>query len=293
MSRQAQWNNVRLTEKEREREWERKRRNRGSKSDTAMVEARLRQQRYRRGTVGGTGRWLWVCVSALSILEQESFCSPFCLSFSLFENHTIARFPSCLLPSRRRPVRRPPFILSHTSFVVLSSTRSPLDQANPPRRPPATSSPLVPLLPLVLVSRPLSTYLYLFASLHCAIRRVDPRPRTQSPSVPGFYYEIRDSPPASSRFTHTHSPPVYALRTRRRRDIYWQTLRMSDHAGLRISSNIVFSYTLVPCGSNPRAEIRFYYLPRFYHDENLVGIHYLLIRFFFNVMIRLSFKISN
>lgn len=74
----------------------------------------------------------------------------------------------------------------------------------------------------------------------------------------------------------THS--VYVLRTRRRRDIYWQTLRMSDHAGLR-SSNIVFSYTLVPYGSNPRAEMRYAsIISCFYYDENLIGICSLSIK---------------
>lgn len=106
---------------------------------------------------------------------------------------------------RRRSILPAPFILSRTPFVVLSSTRSfrPSESAS---LPSAASSPLV-LFRLVLVSRSLSTYLYLSASLHCAIRCADPRPRTQSPPVPGFYYEIRDSPlppPPSPGFVQVH-----------------------------------------------------------------------------------------
>lgn len=217
---------------------------------TAMVGARLRLQRYR--TAGETGQWLWVCVSALSILEQESFCSPFSLSFSLFENHIIA-FPISpalvVVPS----FPRPSFSLIHLSSFFLRL--NPLDQANPPHYPPrlhllslssASSSSVALYLP-ISISLLLSTALSVAQTLGHVYK---------AHRSPAFItrYEIAPRPRPGSP---TPTRPVYALRTRRRRDIYWQTLRMSDHAGLRISNNIAFSYTLVPCASNPRNETRY------------------------------------
>lgn len=155
--------------------------------------------------------------------------------------------PCCLFVCSRRRCRRPfppsplPSSLVHL-FVVLPSTQSsrPSEFASltPPRSHLPSRSPCP--VPLLLSIYP-PIYPHLYALLHCAIR-ADPRPRTQSPPVPGFYYEIRDSPGLVQ--VHPYSPPdgPCTLRTRRCRDIYWQTLRMSDHAGLRISGNIVLSY---------------------------------------------------
>lgn len=139
-------------------------------------------------------------------MEQESFCSPFSLSFSLFENHTIA-FP-VVVPSFPRPSS------SLIPFVVLSSTRS-SRPSEPASLPSATSSPLV-LFRLVLISRSLSTYLYLSASLQLALSAAQTLGHVhKAHRSPAFItrYEIApappvSSPPASSRFTHTYSPRI-------------------------------------------------------------------------------------
>lgn len=219
---------------------------------------------------------LWVCVSALSILEQESFCSPFSFSFYLFENHTIAFPISPTLPSPLVVVVVPP---SHPfrAFHPLSYTfrRSFFDSILSAKRTrlrlrlslsSATSSPLaLSLSRLVLVSRSLSTYFYL-----SAIRRADPRPRTQSPPVPGFYYEIRDSPPASSRFTHTYfTPYTFAGRRRRAAPSRYTLANFANVGSRRITHLQQYRFFLHP-RSAPRDEIRApYYLVQFYHDEDL------------------------
>lgn len=145
-----------------------------------------------------------------------------------------------------------PFILSRTPFVVLSSTQS--------SRPSAPASA---------------------SASHCPPRLHLPSPRLSSSSL-ALYLPISISPlSAAQTLGHVHkahrspafitryeiaprlrpgSPIPTSPRIRspdgdaapRRRDIHWQTLRMSDHAGLRISNNIAFSYTLAP----RRGEIR-------------------------------------
>lgn len=144
-------------------------------------------------------------------MEQESFCSPFSLSFSPFENHTIAFPISPLL------VVVPSFPRSSSSLVHLSSfflRLNPLDQANPPHCPPrlhlpslssVSSSSLALHLP-IFISPLLSIALSAAQTLghvHKAHRslafitryEIAPRPRPGSP-IP--------------------TRPVYALRTRRR-----------------------------------------------------------------------------
>lgn len=208
MSRQAQWDNVRLTERGRSH---------GSKSDGNGRSATPTTAIPNSGELAGDCGFAY----PLLVYWNRSLSVPLFPSLSIYSKI----IPS---PSPFRLLSRPlvvvvvvllplslsaPFILSRTPFVVLSSTQSsrPSAPASASHCPPRLHLPSLSLSlasSLVLVSRSLSTYFYL-----SAIRRADPRPRTQSPPVPGFYYEIRDSPPASSRFTHTYPHPVYVRRT--------------------------------------------------------------------------------
>lgn len=217
---------------------ERGRRSHGSKSDSNGRSATPTTAIPNSGGLAGDCGFAY----PLLVYWNRSLSVPhFSLSFSLFENHTIA------LPISPAPVVVPSFPRSSSSLVHLSSfflRLNPLDQANPLHCPPrlhlpslssASSSSFALYLP-IFISPLLSIALSAAQTLghvHKAHRslafitryEIAPRPRPGSP-IP--------------------TRPVYTLRTRRRCDIYWQTLRMSDHAGLRISSNIVFSYTLAP-----------------------------------------------
>lgn len=164
------------------------------------------------------------------------------------------------MPSRSLPrLPRPSSSLIHLSSFFLRL--DPLNQASPPHcsprrlHLPSYSSASSASLALYL---PISIYPLLSIALSAAQTLGHVHKAHRSPAFI-TRYEIAPSP-ASSRFTHTYSPRIRSpdATPPRRRDIYWQTLRMSDHAGLRISSNIVFSYTLVPCGSNPsRRDVRY------------------------------------
>lgn len=167
MSRQAQWDNVRLTE-----------RGRGVMVAKATSNGRSATPTTAIPEQRGTGRRLWVCVSALSILEQESFCSPFSSSFYLFENHTIAFPISPTLPS---PLVVVPPSHPFRAFHPLSYTfrRSFFDSILSAKRTrlrlrlslsSATSSPLASSL--ASSPRPrLSLSIYLFLSLRYPPRR--------------------------------------------------------------------------------------------------------------------------
>lgn len=199
------------------------------------VEVQLRTTAIPNGR-GGKGNWpMTLCGFAyplFSILERESLGSP------LFPPTRDSYY------RRRHSFFRPPFTLSRIAF-----RRSSFDSILPAEQ--TRLSPPPPFA-LSLLRRSLSIYLSPLLC-RCAVRRVDPLDRVHK--AHGFYYEIAR---ASSRFTPYLSaafPVPLALRTRRRCDIYWQTLRMSDHAGLRISGNIVLSYGHgSPYRDNPRIE---------------------------------------
>jgi len=242
MSRQAQWNNVWLTERGRSH---------GSKSATAMVGAR-----FPTTAIPNSGGLASDCGFAYPLLVywNRSLSVPLFLSLSLYSKIVPLPSPSLLLSSLSHPFRVL-YSLSYTPFVVLSSTQS--SRLSESASLPSATSSLLALFRLVLIALYLPTIsISLFTSLHCVTTSRRPSATYTKPTGPRLL--LRGSlPPASSRFTHTYTRPVYALRTRRRRDIYWQTLRMSDHAGLRISNNIAFSYTLLaPYGNNPRDRTR-------------------------------------
>lgn len=108
--------------------------------------------------------------------------------------------------------------------------------------------------------------------------RADPRPRTQSPPVPGFYYEIRDSPPPPPRprvQVHPYLLSPYTFSGRAAVAIYIGKLcecRITpDYASPTIP---FFSYTLAP-------RYACCYHLHFYHDVNLTRIYSLSDRNFF------------
>lgn len=169
---------------------------------------------------GETGRWLWVCVSALSILDLGVSPFPF-LSFLLSTRKPYHYVLSTFLSGSRRRRRsfHPPTISLPLSCTFSSSfflRPNPLGQANPPRRSPRFH------LPLVLFRCPclsLSVH-FCLSNLHGTIRRADPRPRTQSPHrSPAFITRYEDSP-ASSRFTRTYSTCTRSSDTTRTAAIY-------------------------------------------------------------------------
>lgn len=171
--------------------------------------------------------------------------APFSPFFSLLETHTIVvvvvRFPALSSPSLVQ------------FFVVL--------RLNPPDR---TNSPLGRPLRFHLPSLSPPSFLYLSISAPLPLRCPPRRPSVAYTKPTGFYYEIRDSPGLVQVYPYlsTSFPPACSLRTRRR-DIYWQTLRMLDHAGLRISDNIGLSYGLAEQGFISRK--REIYIPITFH----------------------------
>lgn len=127
------------------------------------------------------------------------------------------------------------FLLARFNFSVLHS---------------ASASTILFLFLLAFLSAPFSSLFSLLSTFH---PRQDPRPRTQSPTgLLLLLYEIRDSPrpspsPSSLFWSRDPQPPLIASMCAVEThgdvraivcELYWQTLRILDHAGLGMLANI-------------------------------------------------------
>lgn len=208
----------------------------------------------------------------LLVYWNRSLSVPLFPSLSIYSKIIPSPSPFRLLSRLRSSSSSPPltlsapFILSRTPFVVLSSTQS----SRPSAPASASASHCPPRLHLPSLSLASSSSLALYLPISIS-------PLSAAQTL-GHVHKAHRSPAFITRYEiaprlRPGSPIPTSPRIRspdgdtapRRRDIHWQTLRMSDHAGLRISNNIAFSYTLAPRRDEIRAP---YYLVQFYHDED-------------------------
>lgn len=203
-----------------------------------------------------------------SLSLSLSFCSPFLplLLSSRDSYHRRAR-------RRRRSFSHPLSILSHSfsSFFL---------RLNPPSRTNSllAAPPPLPRSHLPSLSSPLcSIYLSLLLR-RCAVRRADPRSRTQS--TPAFItrYEIAR---ASSRFTHTYLPTHTPFPTAGSPDTTPSRYILANFANVgscRITHLRQYRSFLraLPCRSNPHIgkerDVHSYYFSRFYRNKSLAEI---------------------
>lgn len=211
------------------------------------------------GRDGKTGLWpvtVGLRIPLFSILKREIFLGliPF---LSLRTIHRHWRFPSfSLLPSSFSSCSI--YVVVHL-YVDSSSFDPVLSAMRTHTTTPLVSHPLRFHLPFALLSYSTTFCLSLFISVFCPVSFHCAIP-VSSETLGHVYKALPVSLAFITRYKIARSgSPIlllaaysenytYTFRTRRCRTIYivyvytyWQTLRMSDHGGLGISSNIVLS----------------------------------------------------
>lgn len=138
----------------------------------------------------------------LLVYWNKSLSVPrFPLSFSLFENHT-SRSPSRLLLSSSRPFRA----LHPLSYTFRRSFFDSFLSTKRTRREPGFNSPRsLPPRPSLALCLPISISPLLSIALSAAQTLGHVHKAHRSPA---FITRYEIAPPASSRFTHTHSPRI-------------------------------------------------------------------------------------